>query len=232
MATNRQVAERLREFAENSPETPAPKDRSSGNMTVRAPTFLGVDALCNNSRGLFLLRAEAVSYSTVIAWLVWNTHASAYEYWQTPTSHSVTTQGHKSDFRWGVGYDLQQYITPVVDSPYSALPRFDPRAIDVSAFVDTMDTAIGEGRRQWKTRADAITRLPEIVNTIDRLMTHNVPDVARGFDLRETFAVLYDMKATAEHLRSCMTTGELDAKQAVATLRGAYALAGAWKDVK
>jgi len=173
-----------------------------------------------------------VSYSTVIGWLVWNTHNKGYEYWETPASHSPTTQGHKADFRWGVGYDMPRYITPAVDSPHYARPRFDPRTIDVSAFVDTMDTIVGPERRQWKTRADAIKRLPDIVDTLDRLMTHNVPETFRAYDPQETFAVLYDMKATAEHLRSCMATGELDAKQAVATLRGAYALAGACGGVK
>jgi len=38
MATNREVALRLRTFTESSPDAVAPKDRSSGNMHVRAPT--------------------------------------------------------------------------------------------------------------------------------------------------------------------------------------------------
>lgn len=163
----------------------------------------------------FYLVQTGISYRTVVARIMRNTHTKRNELWITPQRYSNSTQRHKAYFEagfrksHGISYaeaDQDIYVTPCVDNSQD---RHSPDHVhNTIGVINHTLKDVNLPRLREATRRGTIASCLHRAKTTMRNFSHNVP-----LDLIDADAY-YDMQHMISFLEMVQELKDIDALRA------------------
>ena len=159
----------------------------------------------------FYLVQTGISYRTVVARIMRNTHTKRNELWITPQRYSNSTQRHKAYFEsgfrksHGISYaeaDQDIYVTPCVDNSQD---RHSPDHVhNTIGVINHTLKDVNLPRLREATRRGTIASCLHRAKTTMRNFSHNVP-----LDLIDADAY-YDMQHMIDFLTTTAAIADID----------------------
>lgn len=165
----------------------------------------------SNPQNLFRPACAGVSYRTVVARIVRNTHTGRNELWITPQRYSNSTQRHKGYFESGfrkshgisyAGADQDIYITPCIDSNTT---RMSPDHVhNTIGLINYTLKDVNAPRLREATRRGTVASCLHHAKKTMRNFSDNIP-----LDLIDADAY-YDMQHTIDFLTTTAAIADID----------------------